>query len=159
MELSDISSVHEAVSRAEKRICIEGFCGSGKSPLASALSILPAMCILRVDSFCRERKGHETFFESIDTASFSSALQVMPQLTIIEGILLRQIIPENDWNNYFWIYIKRFSKTGIWHDGLNLSDDPPACWLDGEVMQYHENFRPHEKADIVYCRSDDAAAE
>ncbi len=127
-EFKDLPNLLKRLESVEETICIEGFCGSGKSCLAATLSIRPPRCVIRIDSFAKERKAESNFSDLVDLERLDAAM--------------------------ITIYVKRISAgSGIWHDAPDLQS-PSAHWLQREVLNYHERFEPHERADIVYVRTE-----
>lgn len=151
-EFSDLSEIQARLLNVKQTICIEGFCGSGKSHLASAISIRPARCVIRLDSFVREREAESNFSDLIDMVRLNRALSSVPEGAIFEGILARQFLPKESAASMLMIYVKSISaSTGIWHDAPDPQSDA-VRWLHKVDLDYHLRFQPHLRADIVYLR-------
>lgn len=151
-EFKELSSLLDYLNGVENTICIDGFCGSGKSCLASALSIRPSRCVVRIDNFARERCGESKFSDLVDLEKLNRAIDCVPRGSIVEGVLVRQLLAKKHFDAMTTIYVKRISgSSGIWHDAPDLQS-PSDHWLHGEILDYHANFEPHMRADIVYLR-------
>jgi hypothetical protein len=152
MEVREFAKLKEIVSDLPQSICIEGFTNSGKSYLASQLSVFPPRCVLRTDAFARQRHYDENFADLVDKTAFERSLAALPSGTVIEGVLLRHFVPAKLWSSMFWIYVKVHSQADLWHDGFTLEDPRPDNWLDAELWDYHSAYEPHKCADVIYIR-------
>jgi hypothetical protein len=72
---------------------------------------------------------------------------------VLDAVCLREIASVERWGRGFNVYVKKLDFGGsnrpIWHDGLNLEDDPPPHEPHRSVHLYHLNIRPHETADLI----------
>jgi len=74
---------------------------------------------------------------------------------VVDGICLRSVL--GPWQHKVdkFIYVKRLSNSGQWHDEFHLEDfttGPIPDYLRTEVrlsdFRYHERHRPHHRADL-----------
>ena len=136
---------------SDKIVCIEGCLGSGKSPLASAISLRPCRSVLRIDCFARRRTTEEKFPELVDVQRLNVSIRQAAPNLIVEGVLARKLIDSNVLAGAYFIYVKRLRAVGgLWHYGLSLDDERDGQFPYDEVWDYHHQYKPHECADVTF---------
>jgi len=76
--------------------------------------------------------------------------------SIVEGICLRDVLSRVGIAPARFVYVKRTSSTGLWHDEFHLEDfEAGNCKFEIEEIhlsdfKYHQSKRPHEQADLIY---------
>ena len=136
-------------------VCIEGCSGSGKSPLASEISVRPCMSVLRIDCFARQRTAKDSFSELVDVGLLNESIRQAAPHLIVEGVLARKLIDSRVLVGAYFIYVKcRSAGSGLWHYGLSLDDEREPRFLYDEVWDYHHQYKPHECADVTFERND-----
>jgi hypothetical protein len=135
-------------------IRIEGVMGVGKSLLAGMLA--GELDVIRGDRFAYPEKFDRSYAEAVDRNAFRVRLMNLlqePRWTIIEAVCLAKLAPEEQFGRGFMIYLKRVSVLGPelyqWH---GFDEDAPvvnSSLLSFSIHDYHKQFRPHEKADVL----------
>lgn len=155
-------------TRRPALVGIEGFTGSGKSYLADALAEDLNAVAVHTDGYVAGEDESLPYWDRIDhhrLAAAVGALRSQAQLTIIEGICLREILQRARLSVALFIYLKRIAENGLWHDGFHLEDFE----TEGEISEnqeephrsdfsYHARERPHERADVIFERLEQDAA-
>lgn len=144
-------------------VAIEGHSTSGKTTLSKALSERLNAVPLSTDAYARpgstaggyvERMEHERLGADVDRMVANGAL------VLIEGIALRDTLRKVSTVPYVFIYVKRITPAGLWADDPEnyLKAGRPASWLswtDRQSVEYHLRESPHERADMVYIRTEE----
>lgn len=160
-------------SSCARLVAVDGAHGSGKSHLAGELGALLEMEVVHLDDFVA--RNQREYVQHIDFSSVSAALAVGGAL-IVEGICVLQILDRLGMEPDAFVYVKRVAH-GYWLDedhfdpqmpiedhlaGIRESIRPLAemlgesgeLGLAEEVIRYHAEYRPHERATIVFLRND-----
>jgi hypothetical protein len=130
----------------------------GKSPLADMLAAELGVIhgdVIHGDRFAYSEKYNRPYAQAIDLDAIRVRLMELlqePRWTIIEAVCLGEVAPEIQFGRGFMIYVKRVAVLGQdlyqWHgfdeDGP-VDDRPLFC----SIHNYHAQFRPHEKADVL----------
>lgn len=145
-------------------IGLDGFMGAGKTTLAFELAESLGGIRVSLDSYADRNADAEDYAARIMrrylASDFIKLKSAFPFL-IVEGICLFEVFAALSECMNSLVYVKRLSVAGIWHDGIHLEDyelshslgegvDP----LRKNVLEYHSKWRPHEKAHVVYERSE-----
>lgn len=146
-------------------IAVDGFCSSGKTCLAENLGRdLPAT-VIHVDEYCTPHDDPPTYVECVDFSRLAQDLQQLDprQLSVVEGICLREVISKCGVIARTYVYVKRVGSNGLWHDGFDLekyeAEDGNLGAMEPHASDfaYHSKIRPHEQADIVFFHTAHAA--
>lgn len=148
-------------------IGIDGIDGSGKSTLAREISGALGLPCIGLDSFLE--KNPAGYVEYIDYPKLKAALESLEGY-VVEGVCLIQVLRRIQLAPAANIYIKRVQH-GFWSDETQLDIREPVevvlagarelasrfssspvnnLGLAEEVIRYHAEFRPHDKADVTY---------
>ena len=140
---------------------------SGKSSLALELAKACGFVVLHTDDFIYGDDEAKSYVERLDLPRLKKRLNqpsARSSVTLIEGICLRQVASQASIQVSLFIYVKRISETGVWHDGVHLEDFEAGIEANGDEpelshMVYHANVRPHEIAcfEIQWAESNNAA--
>ena len=145
-------------------IGIEGFCSSGKSTLADCLGRDVEAEVIHTDSYAVKFDEPPPYLQCLKISELSVALtqRSKSRRCIVEGICLRDVLAGCNVDADFYLYVRRLSQNGLWHDELHLESfeagDPE---YGGEIephlsdLKYHSRTRPHEKANAVLDRLED----
>ena len=154
-------------ARGAVRIGIDGIDGSGKSTLAREISTALGIPCVSLDNFLE--KGKEGYVEYIDYPKLKDTLDSLGGY-VVEGVCLRQVLQRIPLTPEATVYIKRM-KRDYWlnEDTLDISEPVDAVLareiqqangftsslvtnlpLTEEIIRYHDEFRPHNHADVTY---------
>lgn len=160
VSIEELDSYFVYLSAAQRLlIAVEGASTSGKTHLAKALTQAQSACFLSTDRYYNtgvlgERYQDELRLEEIRTDV--AALRCGHQRVVVEGICLRDTLELIDVRPDVYVYCKRISPAGIWHqdpeaDGLL---DPESgsiqALIDWWSHEYHLRSEPHLVADVVF---------
>ena len=168
--LSSLDELKLTVSKLDRDtttvIGIEGASTSGKTTLSRTLADVGGYQVLSTDDFYRTGSLGKTYVEGLrlqelraQWQSFASAGEAL----IIEGICLRDTLDAMESQATVFIYSKRISSAGLWHDDPALSDGISTGsgstqeQIDLWSHEYHVRKRPHLIADIMFEWSTDAS--
>jgi hypothetical protein len=135
---------------------VEGVCSVGKTPIAKELATLITGRHIEGDQYANKHHDPPPYPQCIrrnewDTAIERALNNALP--VALDAVCLREIASVERWGRGFNVYVKKLDFGGsnrpIWHDGLNLEDDPPPHEPHRSVHLYHLNIRPHETADLI----------
>lgn len=80
---------------------------------------------------------------------------------VVEGICLLEVMERARRNLDTLVYVKRISEQGLWHDGFHLEDyvtnraiTENEQGLHKSEFDYHAAKVPHEKAEIIFERTE-----
>lgn len=158
------------VNRDQSRtavIGVDGFMSSGKSTLSRELARQLGAVHLEIDHYAdpaREATSYIGKLRVSELAADFTTLSLANASLIIEGVCLRRVLCAIGVRADVFVYVKRLSQAGLWHDGLHLEDfasETPDSddWLNTDVNSYHLICRPHERADIIFERHELNGAE
>src|SRR6266550_4361932 len=106
--------IRERALAARSVIGIDGATGSGKSTVAAALGQLLKAEVLSLDSFLNQNEGR--FFKSLRLEELTSRLGEAKGTTIVEGVLLLQVLEALSVSCDVLVYVKRVGLAGRWQD-------------------------------------------
>lgn len=138
---------------------LEGFCSSGKTPLANELGERMQMSVFHTDEFARKFDAPPSYPECVDIHYLRRAMEMgaPSRPSIIEGICLRDVLALVGISPTIFVYLKRIGRNGLWYDGLHLEDFEAGHTIPGLTeephlsdFKYHTRSRPHECADLIY---------
>lgn len=135
---------------------IDGFTGAGKSSLGRKIAARTAANYVELDKLTDVGLR---YVEAMRYGELAQHLE-LPGNHVVEGIFLQDVLREARVAASLMIYVKRLEQNGRWSDGFELSDSAelneeqvrpaPSC-LSVQVIRYHEEYRPHELADVVFA--------
>jgi hypothetical protein len=146
-------------------IGIEGFCSSGKSTLAKRLGNDIEADVVHTDSYAMKFDEPPPYIEclKIDDLALTLTKRRKSRRCIVEGICLRDILARCDVNADFLLYVRRLSQNGLWHDALHLESFEKGDPEYGDEIEphlsdlkYHSRARPHETANALFDRMEEA---
>lgn len=156
---SDVAVMIEDVDLFKGNILwIDGFNGSGKSHLADQIAAaLSEPCqVLHLDHFLVEEQG--VFFDSLNMADVSAAINSHSGLLIVEGVCLSRVREHLGIKDGMTIYVRRIGTNGLWYEEEECQiDSEKMIFCDTnpfaiELRQYHYDYRPYEHADYIFDR-------
>lgn len=147
-------------------IGVEGFTGSGKTRLSDDLARDIGGSTIHTDEYVTGEDESLPYPDRLDYSRLRSDItqaNADASLIIIEGICLREVLRRLDITANLFLYLKRISEQGLWHDDFNLEDYEG----EGAIVEnreephrsdfaYHSSIRPHEHSDIVFHRTETA---
>lgn len=168
-EIRDLCRVQKGI------ISIDGFNGSGKTPLAKQLCSRLSADHIEADRFLeREKGGYLNYLRYDDLKEQIRMSSAQDALVLLEGVCMREILEKLCLKATVNIYVKEISAGG-WCDGFifqqygsadeaiagkeasvaeisRLLGEPctPLTGLDRELIEYHFAFKPHETADLIF---------
>jgi len=145
-------------------IGIDGFMGSGKSRLAMKLASTLRGYRISLDSYIDTGSDEAHYIAKLLIEYFVEDVDKLKgkfPCIVIEGICLLEAMDKANRNLDVLVYEKRISMQGIWHDGFHLEDymtnkaiTENEQGLHKSEFDYHVEKMPHEKAEIVYERTE-----
>jgi uridine kinase len=143
---------------------VEGFTLSGKSYLADALQKDIGAHVVHIDQYVTGKNALLPYADRLDYRRICSAIEhatAESSLLIIDGICLREVRRRLDLAPGLFVYVKRLTRNGLWHDGFHLEDFESAPETVENLkephrsdLSYHSAEHPHEHADLVFHRVD-----
>ena len=163
---NEIRSICDLVMRIREKgtmriVGIEGFCSSGKTSLGKRLAAQLNACFVSTDCFVQ--RGDRYYVDLLNADELKKVITEalrLHQLVILEGICLRDVISRVlPMTADLFIYVKKLSGEGTWHDGFwleefeqDVSEHKPEPHLSD--YKYHVRTRPHEHGDFIYVRQE-----
>ena len=174
--ISDVDILaNELASLSRGIVSIDGYDGTGKSTLAKSLCLKLQAVHIEVDNFLDKNKGgyldHLRYTELATAITTRSATD---RLLLVDGVCVRQILKTISVEANLAVYVKQvgvggWEKRTMFEDYATPSDaiaherallaqyaqieGSPQSQLPTfqvELIQYHYDFRPHERSEIVY---------
>ena len=145
-------------------IGVEGFCSSGKSTLADRLGNDLEAEVIHIDSYAIKFDDPPPYIECLKIGELAMALaqRSKGRRCIVESICLRDVLERCHVDAGFYLYLRRLSQNGLWHDKLHLESFERGDPEYGDEIEphlsdlkYHSRRRPHEKANAVIDRVED----
>lgn len=154
--------------RANVAIGVEGASTAGKTMLARQLAggdeaFAVSLDCYRIPGVLGPTYGHGV--RRTDLLRDLTKLERRFDVVVVEGIALREVLGD-EWACDRHIYVKRMSSAGVWNDDPELG--PPEVPGQEESIQhcvdlwsyeYHLEYLPHERADLVFERVESESAE
>ena len=154
-------------------IGVDGTNGAGKSTMASKLSKAIGLTHINLDDFLNKKQGG--YLEFLKYDEIKRKISELDSY-IIDGVCLMKVLGKIQISIDCLIYVKRM-RHGIWSDEeeCNIDGDveefikkekevlamidktdvlPESLGLAEEIIHYHAEYKPHEKADIFFERND-----
>lgn len=161
-ELRDVAALCQHLGELPKPllVAIEGFMSSGKSSLADALGAELDATVVHTDNFVVPGDESLPYPERLNYELLAASLRGA-SATLIEGICLRQVLGRLNAVPTTFVYVKRISSNGLWHDRFHLEEyeeeeeeNVQSVITEPEKsdLNYHASVRPHEHANIVFQR-------
>ncbi|MDY6946995.1 MAG: hypothetical protein SXG53_14865 [Pseudomonadota bacterium] len=161
--VSPTNIVTLAVAGNCRVIALDGFMGSGKSPLSLMLEFQLGVECIHIDDFLPPASTEaKKFIDVLDLDRMVSAVESRKTRgpVLIEGILLRDVLarlPPLD--PVLHIYVAAAWRPGPeqmrWNEGDRLAQDNPPNSLDGQIVEYHHRLLPHKNYDLAVLRDQD----
>jgi hypothetical protein len=174
METDDIERLAKYIrDKGYCRIGIDGINGSGKSTLASSLSKTLGLIHLNLDDYLIEKQGG-----FLDHLKYDEIKQKVSELEcfVVDGVCLLSVLENIETPVDCLVYVKRMCH-GLWSDegecevtgdveeyiknereNLRLFEEigstADTLGLVEEIIRYHDNYKPHHKAELFYTRED-----
>ena len=148
--------------QSAKIIGIDGFDRSGKTYLSHEIGKKLSIPVLNLDDYLI--KGKERYVEHLKYKEISEFIEKNKNSFIIEGVCLLGVLKKLHLNLDCLIYIKLIDEYDEWlHEETCDIKDPAEIEilypnfqefkaLDKEIIYYHVNNRPVEKANYVFER-------
>ncbi len=156
-----------------RRIAIDGMDGSGKSTLARTVGLELGAQVFHLDDYVL--KNRTAYIANLEVERLKHALS-LHAFFVLEGICVLQALELLSVEADALVYVKRMQH-GYWCDEEELNPSgsieehlvqlhamiqPMAkalgesgdLGLAEEVIRYHASYRPHERASLVYLRTD-----
>jgi len=143
-------------------VAVEGFVGSGKSHLASALARDVPASVVHIDEYVIGENESLPYPDRLDYNRILAAVESAhsaSRVLVIDGICLRESLRRLRVSANYFVYVKRIAQNGLWHDGFHLEDFETKSVIKENREEphvsdfsYHSAVRPHEMADVVFHR-------
>jgi len=135
-ETSEIKDIVEKLkSGAFSLIGIDGVDGSGKSTLARQLSTELGHIHITLDNYIEKNRGR--FVQHIKYAEVRKRINNAQNSVILEGICLLKVFKKLGRSPDLFIYVKKISADGAWHD-------ENKCDVQGDI----DEFMAEKKEDL-----------
>lgn len=144
-------------------IALDGFMGSGKSPLSLMLEFQLGVECIHIDDFLSPASTEaRKFIDVLDLDRMASVVESRKTCgpVLIEGILLRDVLarlPRLD--PVLHIYVAAAWRPSPeqmrWNEGDRLAQDNAPNSLDGQIVEYHHRLLPHKNYDLAVLRDQD----
>ncbi len=168
--LSDASSIEDVITQlkcaaAPITVGIDGFQGTRKSNLAYRLGYELCANVVTIDDYIPPNSG-ALWLSSIDYRRLSQRIETLRTVgfgrVVVEGICLLQILDKGGISLDYLIHTQGINKAGSWKYGNILNDMGEyerylACCandVEAEVLKYHRECRPWEKAGFIFLVRD-----
>ena len=145
-------------------IGVDGFMGSGKSRLAMKLASVLGGYRISLDSYADPGSDEAHYVAKLLLEYFVDDVDKLKgkfPCIVIEGICLLEVMERAKRNLDTLVYVKRISEQGLWHDGFHLEDyvtnkaiKENEQGLHKSEFDYHVAKVPHEKAEIIFERTE-----
>jgi hypothetical protein len=166
---TDLPSLAAAVAARSKQagliLAVEGASQSRKTSFAGKLASRLGAHLISTDEYYQEGIKGERYQDGLrrdDLRHEIMRFKSPGKPVVIEGICLRETLAELEIAADLFIYCKRISPTGVWHDDPTLTDpnDFDLTFTQGRIdwwsHHYHERTRPHLSADMMFEWREDA---
>lgn len=161
-------------------IGVDGTDGAGKTFLAQAINKSCSGNLISVDSYLDQNKGE--YFSNIRFDELKQEIERLRKKEsplFIEGICLLKILDKIETKPNILVYVKHIDRNGYWRDerfcdptrsledkldsiirienSIGIGKGPGN--LDREIVEYHHNYKPQEKANYIFLRADEPRKE
>ena len=152
--------------QSAKIIGIDGFDGSGKTYLSREIGKKLNIPVLSLDGYLI--KGKESYVEHVKYKEISEFIEKNKNSFIVEGVCLLDVLKKLHLDLDCLIYIKLLDEDGVWRaeeecdirafneETRKSLEDKIKSWnlndLGKEIIYYHVNNSPVEKANYVFER-------
>ena len=155
-----------------RRIAIDGINGAGKSHLAREIKAEFGLPWIELDRYLIPHQN--SFVPSLRTEQLKRDLVDVPEF-VIDGICTLQVLEMLGIESVTVVYVKRFSNSSwddqnflvpcgseeehvvarrLDHEGIVKAMGAARNFaLDEEIIRYHAQYRPHQRARICYERN------
>jgi len=175
-----ITELNTAIGNRKGAIIgIDGCDGVGKTTLGRNIAKLLKMKHLDLDAYIIEKS--DNFLNNICDKRLKADIESLKKESlIISGICLLEILERNQINPDILIYVKKYDNSGmLWRDeddctiqgdpyellenrvrnynkimGKEGGFDPKDYRYEADKILYHQKYKPHEKADIIFMRKE-----
>ncbi len=145
-------------------IGIDGFMRSGKSRLAMKLSSELGGYRVSLDAYADSGSYKPHYVDKLLLDYFVEDVDKLKRkfpCVVIEGICLLEVMERVKRPVDSLVYVKRISQTGLWNDGFRLEDyvtnkaiRENEEGLRKSELDYHVTKGPHEKAELIFERTE-----
>jgi len=156
-ELFEYLVVKNERKKGNLLVGIDGASGSGKTNLSYKIAGEMAFLVLNLDDFLSPQLN--VYFKAFNFGILRSRVSNIlnkEEGIVIEGCCLLKVLSFLSLEMDVLIYCKEISEgTRIWNYGNYFDSDLPSSRegisaLEKEVVEYHDKFKPWEKADIFF---------
>jgi hypothetical protein len=137
-------------------IRFEAFDGIGKSGLANLVAPKIGAEHVDFDKFAFEPEIERPYRDCLRKEELDAAIASViaaGKRVILDAVCLDEVAPCSRWGRGFVVYIKRLSFNNpdpMWSEGFNLEGgEGPTDEPNRGVFLYHQQFKPHERADLI----------
>lgn len=165
-DVGELASALEIESSCgPKIVAIEGASSSGKTYLAKQLSSLIKAPAISTDPYYRTGFKGARYTDGLRLDELMQDIKRLlrtRQSLIIEGLCLRDTLDAVSLVPDAFVYCKKLSAAGLWHDDPERQEMPPAdsesvqALVDRWSLTYHLRTQAHERATFVFLRDGDA---
>lgn len=146
-------------SVATRFATVDGFCGAGKSTLATDLAEQLNWPLISFDDFLPDDSMNvQSYVARLDWDRLARTIRGQAN-AVLEGAFMREVVQGTVVRaEMTTVYVALCShpmpERVIWHDGMRIEDGdgPAADWLTELETDYHRRWRPHEDADAICLR-------
>jgi len=160
----DLYNYLSSLSPKSQIISIDGIDGVGKSTLAAQLADSLNRQHIDLDAFLNKNK--RTYTEEIRIDDFKKSIHSTLSPIILSGVCMQAVLNRANLVSDCLIYLKRISLSGWVDDDFingneleemtkSLSKPTTSYPFQTELLKYHQDYRPHINADIIFLRHED----
>jgi hypothetical protein len=154
VEANSVSELASCLARSRGGlIAIDGYPGAGKSTVAREVAARLGVQCVHLDDFLLRNRG--SFLKCLKYAELAASLHSRP--LVVEGVCLLAVLDRIGVIPDVVVYVRavdatnqRSKNAGIVKGGTARSSPGREGGLAEEVADYHRDFRPIAKADIIY---------
>ncbi len=154
VEANSVSELVSCLARSRGGlIAIDGYHGVGKSTVAREVATRLDLPCVHLDDFLLRNRG--SFLKCLKYEELSSSLHSRP--LVVEGVCLLAVLDRIGVIPNVVVYVRAVDSAGQQSKNARIATRDAARSSPGqegglaeEVAEYHRQFRPIEKADIIY---------
>jgi hypothetical protein len=144
---------------------VEGASFAGKTCLARQLAGASSAVVVSTDPYYRRGFKGRRYSEGLRLEDLRHDVErhlAEESFLVVEGLCLRDTLVGLPLEPDAFVYCKRVSAAGIWHDDPEFQSMPAPdtdsvqALIDRWSLEYHQRTKPHEKADFTFVRDGDA---